>query len=309
MVHIINPPSLLVPQLKGVHVFGFDGAPCSQRVCFALAEKGLLRHRSVPWKSAAPEDCKAVPGAYIFRPVSLIRKEHLDPEYAAIQPNLVVPALVHDGNLHIESMDIIAYLDETWPANPLVPTDPGQRQLCEELVELGKALHVSVRYVSFHWGLRGLGKLDEKEEQQLRQLEQAGSPEKLVDFYSRFDHDTIDATTFVAHLRALESGWGEQEARLVSDGRPFLTGNGFSKADIIWAIKTQRIFECGYPFKRNFPHLHAWFARVRKRRGFQHGVMRNNWLMSNAFRLKATLENLTGRGIASSSVPASTVSA
>lgn len=121
MVQIINPPSTLVPLLKGVHLFGFDGAPCSQRVCFALAEKGLLRSRSVAWKSFAAKDCQSPPGSYTFRPVSLIRKEHLDPEYAAIQPNLVVPALVHDGQLHIESMDIIAYLDETWPANPLLP--------------------------------------------------------------------------------------------------------------------------------------------------------------------------------------------
>lgn len=308
MVHIINPRSFLVSRLKGVHVFGFDGAPCSQRVCFALAEKGLLCHRSVPWKSAVPTDCEAIPGAYTFRQVSLIRKEHLDPDYAAIQPNLVVPALLHHGRLHIESMDIIAYLDETRPANPLAPASASERQLCEDLVELGKALHVSVRYVSFHWGLRGLGKLNDKEEQQLRQLEQAGSPENLVDFYSRFDRNAIDATTFVGHLRALESGWEEQEARLASDGRPYLTGRQFSKADIIWAIKTQRIFECGYPLKQNFPNLHAWFTQARKRRGFQGGVVRNNWLMSNAFRLKAAFENLTGTGIARSSAAASSAS-
>ena len=298
MVQIINPPSTLVPLLKGVHLFGFDGAPCSQRVCFALAEKGLLRSRSVAWKSFAAKDCQSPPGSYTFRPVSLIRKEHLDPEYAAIQPNLVVPALVHDGQLHIESMDIIAYLDETWPANPLLPASSSERELCEALVSLGKTLHVSVRYVSFHWGLRGLGKLNEHEEMTLRQLEQAGSPEHLVDFYSRFDRDSIDASTFIGHLRALEAGWGEQEGRLARDGRPFLTGQKFSKADIIWAIKTQRIFECGYPFRKNFPHMHAWFERVRKRRGFQDGVARNNWLMSNAFRVKAAFENLTGKGIA-----------
>lgn len=309
MVQIINPPSTLVPLLKGVHLFGFDGAPCSQRVCFALAEKGLLRSRSVPWRSTAPKDCESIPGTYTFRPVSLIRKEHLDPDYAAIQPNLVVPALVHDGNLHIESMDIIAYLDKVWPINPLVPANTVERQLCEDLVELGKSLHVSVRYVSFHWGLRGLGKLNDQEELALRQLEQAGSPENLVDFYSRFDRNAIDATTFTGHLRALETGWSAQDARLARDGRPFLTGQQFSKADIIWAIKTQRILECGYPFKRNFPYLYAWFSRVRKRRGFQDGVARNNWLMSNVFRLKAVFENLTGSGLARSSGPAASARA
>ena len=301
MVHIMNPPSPLVPRLKGVHLFGFDGAPCSQRVCFALAEKGLVRSREVHWNSSAETDCQATPGGYTFRPVSLIRKEHLSPAYAAIQPNLVVPALVHDGQLHIESMDIIAYLDDAWPANPLLPVDAEARRLCDELVTLGKSLHVSVRYVSFHWGLKGLGKLNDAEERQLRQLEKTGSPEHLADFYGRFNRDEIDAQTFVQHLRALEQGWREQDKRLASDGRPYLTGSTFSTADIIWSLKTQRIFECGYPFRRNFPALHEWFQRVRRRPGFRQGVAVNNRLMSHAFRLKAAIENLLGKGIAHAS--------
>jgi hypothetical protein len=39
MAIIENPPSSLVPQLQGVHMFGFDGAPCSQRVSFGWLRK------------------------------------------------------------------------------------------------------------------------------------------------------------------------------------------------------------------------------------------------------------------------------
>lgn len=284
-------------KLRGVHLFGFDGAPCSQRVSFALAEKGLVRGATVPWASDEPSTLVAREGSYTFRPVSLIRQEHLSEAYAAIQPNMVVPALVHDGALHVESMDIIDYLDTRWPANPLTPTEPDRRRLCEDLVTLGKSLHVSVRYVSFRWGLRGLGKIDAAHEAELRALERDGSPEKLVEFYSRFNRDAIDAETYLQHLRALESGWSEQNARLAADGRPFLTGATFSKADIIWAIKVLRILECGYPFADNFPALDSWFRRVRERRGFRDGVMRTHRAMSLAFRAKAALENLLGIGI------------
>jgi len=44
---IESSSSPLVPRLRGLHLFGFDGAPCSQRVSFTLAEKGVARARSV----------------------------------------------------------------------------------------------------------------------------------------------------------------------------------------------------------------------------------------------------------------------
>ncbi len=297
MAVIPNPPSPLVGKLRGIHLFGFDAAPCSQRVSFALAEKGFHRGRTVDWPNDASGTLEAPRGTYTFRPVSLVRKMHLSEAYAAIQPNMVVPALVHDGVLHVESMDIIDYLDALSPANPLTPRDPDLARTCQTLVELGKALHVSVRYVSFHWGLKGLGKLDAAHEAVLRQLERDGSPERLVEFYSRFDRDEIEAASYLQHLRALEAGWGDQDARLAADGRPYLLGDAFSKADIIWSIKVLRILECGYPFARNFPSLHAWFERIRERPGFRDGVMRSHRAMSLAFRAKAALENLFGAGI------------
>ena len=296
MALIENPKSKLVPQLKGLHLFGFDGAPCAQRVGFALGEKGLLRAKKVKWQSAAPADVHAAPGTYISRQVSLIKKQHLSDAYAEIQPNMVVPALVHDGRLHIESMDIVSYIDATWPENPLVPTDPAAAQLAEELVELGKKLHRSVRYVSFNRGLGKIARINAQYEQTVRRLEQQGSPEKLADFYTKFNNDEIDDATNLEHLQALEAGWGAQNERL-ADGRQFLTGDSFSKADIIWAIKTLRIFECGYPFKENFPALFEWFERVQQRPGFQQGVMNHHRTMSTAFKFKAAIENLLGFGI------------
>lgn len=299
MARIDNPRSPLVGKLRGVHLFGFDGAPCSQRVAFALAEKGLLRGRTVPWSSDAAGTLNAAEGTYVFRPVSLVRKEHLSDAYAAIQPNMVVPALVHDGVLHVESMEIIDYLDGAWPGAPLVPADVEAARHCRELVELGKALHVNVRYVSFRWGLKGLGKIGPEHEAVLQSLERSGSPERLADFYARFNRDQIELETFREHLRGLESAWADLDALLAGDGRQFLTGITFSTADIIWSIKILRILECGYPFSRQFPALYAWFRRVSRRPGFRDGVMRAHRPMSLAFRAKAAVENLFGAGIRS----------
>ncbi|MEQ8234578.1 MAG: glutathione S-transferase family protein [Gammaproteobacteria bacterium] len=295
---IENPASALVTRLTGVHLFGFDAAPCSQRVACALAEKGLRRLRTVRWNDTRPRQLVAPPGTYLFREVSLVRQEHLSAEYAAIQPNMVVPALVEDGRLYIESMDIIGYLDQTRPEPMLVPDDAARAALVHELIEQGKALHVSVRYVSFHWGLGRLGKLDAATEGRLRTLERDGSPEQLVAFYSGFNHDAIDAAEYLRHLRALEAGYAAQEARLAGDARTYLTGETFTMADILWCMKVMRIMECGYPFASRYPALSAWFERVRARPAFRAGVMRHHRFLHRLFRAKATMERWLGGGIA-----------
>jgi len=297
MPKILAPESPLVARLAGLHLFGFDAAPCSQRVACALAEKGLRRHRSVRWNDPREATLTAPPGTYVFRRVSLIKQEHLTAAYAAVQPNMVVPALVDDGRLFIESMDIIDYLDERVPEPALMPREPRRAELVRTLIDEGKALHVSVRYVSFHWGLGRLGKLNAATEQRLRELERDGSPEQLAAFYAGFNRDAIDAREYLEHLRALEHGYAQQETRLRSDGRPFLTGDTFTMADIIWCMSVMRILECGYPFGARYPQLAAWFERVRARAAFRDGVMRHHRGMHHLFRFKAVLERWLGRGI------------
>ncbi len=134
-----------------MHLFGYSGAPCAQRVRFALGEKGFTRSRDIPWDSENPKNLSTTDKrSYISRCVSLPRKQHVSKEYAAIHPNMVVPALVHDGVLHIESMDIIRYLDETWPENRLIPLETEARRLCDHYVQRASDLHRSVRYMSFN---------------------------------------------------------------------------------------------------------------------------------------------------------------
>ncbi|MCP5202114.1 MAG: glutathione S-transferase family protein [Gammaproteobacteria bacterium] len=300
MALIESPASPLVPRLQGLHLFGFDGAPCAQRVNFALAEKGLERARKVKWADDHPAALVAPPGTYVYREVSLVRHDNLTEGYAAIQPNMVVPALVHDGRLYIESMDIIAYLDEAFPEQPLRPREPAAAALCDELVQLGKDLHVSVRHVTFHWSLGGLARTDTETEARVARLERGDSPEGLAEFYRRFNGNAIELATFHQHLHELEDGYAQQETRL-ADGRPFLTGPDFSIADIIWAIKVLRLTECAYPFARNFPHLAAWYRRVAARPGFRQGVLGRYKFVHHVFRVKGMLMNLFGRGVVNAS--------
>ena len=54
--------------------------------------------------------------------------EQRSPEYAAINPQCMVPALMlDDGEALTQSLAIIEYLDETWPEPPLLPREPVAR--------------------------------------------------------------------------------------------------------------------------------------------------------------------------------------
>jgi glutathione S-transferase len=299
MPRIESPASPLVSRLRGLHLFHFEGAPCAQRVRFALAEKGLRRGLEVAWRSDSEGSLTAAPGTWSSRHVSLVRKDHLTDEYAAIHPHMVVPALVQDGELWIESMDIVEHLDDVFPGPRLLPSQPSAREDALALVEQAKELHRSVRYVSFHWGLGRLGRIGAAKRELLRRLERPNSPERLLEFYGRFDEGAIDLETNRAHLAALEKGFGELEARLASDGRAFLLGSDLTVADIPWSIKVLRLTECGYPFGRNFPALWAWFGRISARPGFRRGVMAHHGFLSQAFRAKAAVENWLGVGLVS----------
>jgi maleylacetoacetate isomerase len=59
--------------------------------------------------------------------VHLRRGEQRHPEYLAVNPQGLVPALEADGHTLIQSLAIIEYLDETHPEPPFLPADAAGR--------------------------------------------------------------------------------------------------------------------------------------------------------------------------------------
>ena len=104
---IITPKNKAVTEYKGLHLYHFSQSNCSMRVRMTLEEKGLK------WTS---------------HHVNLHKGENVTPEYFGIHPKGLVPALVHDGVLIIESTDIIDYLDRQFPDPPLRP--PSGSRVC-----------------------------------------------------------------------------------------------------------------------------------------------------------------------------------
>lgn len=297
MPKIDSPSSPIPGQLQGLHLFHFDGAPCAQRVRFALGEKGLHRGREVKFDDTSQSATQGEDGRWVSRIVSLVRKDHMTPTYAAIHPNMVVPALVHDGTLFLESLDIISYLDETFGGPRLIPAPGALHDATMARVEQAKELHRSIRFVTFHWGLGRLAMLSKAERERLAELAQNGNDgEQLVDFYAGYSTGTIPESVYEEHLDRLCTAFREVNEQL-GDGRAFLMGDAVTIADAFWAMKILRLIECGYPVAELHPALFAWFERIRQRPSFQHEVMGKNRLTHHLFRAKAGVETLLGIGL------------
>lgn len=297
MAIVNRTKSELPSKLRGLHLFHYGGAPCAQRVRLVLAEKGIRRGPDVPWRSDREEHLEAPAGSYIGRAVSLPRQENLSEAYAAIHPHLVVPALVHDGTLHIESVDIMNYIDAELPGPPLVPVDGGGEE-CRALVARAAELQTAVRYVTYRWSLGGLAKLNSRKQAELQRIDSPDSPERLADFYRRFSNGEISDEAFAGHVTSLTEGFREVEA-LLADGRSWLCGETFSMADIIWVVKVQRIEEAGYPLASAFPRVKAWFDRARSRPSFEEAIRRDLGVSSRFMRARGAVQNLLGRGLRS----------
>jgi glutathione S-transferase len=115
--------------MSTLELYNAGVSTCSQRVRFVLAQKGL---------------------AYTDKRIHLEKGEHLTPEYLEINPNGLLPALVHDGRAIVDSSVINEYLEEVFPEVALIPKNPYERARMRAWVQyLDEVMTPAIRYPSF----------------------------------------------------------------------------------------------------------------------------------------------------------------
>jgi glutathione S-transferase len=111
-----------------IELYHNDMSVCAQKVRFALAEKELS------WQG---------------HHLSLRIGDQQKPEYLKLNPNAVVPTLVDNGTVIIESTVINEYLDDAYPEQRLRPADVAERARMRLWTkQLDESVHAATSVVS-----------------------------------------------------------------------------------------------------------------------------------------------------------------
>ncbi len=236
---------------KGVHVLHFAGSSCSQKLRIFLNLKGI------DWTS---------------HPIDLHANENFKPWFLGINPRGLVPVLVHDGAVHIESNDIIEHLEKTFPSPKLIPA--GFENEVAALLRHEDDLHLDLRTLSFRFVFNPPG---------------PPKPAAMLESYAANGTGTVQGARdrekdvqIAFWQRATKEGFPDERARVSAQkfraefdaldkrlaGAPYLMGEALGVLDIAWFIYAHRLSLAGYPLARLHPRVHAWKEKLGARPEF-----------------------------------------
>jgi glutathione S-transferase len=217
---------------------------CSQKVRMALAEKNLS------WED---------------RRIAFARNEHLSDWYKKLNPNGVVPTLVHDDSVIVDSSVINEYLEDAFPERPLRPADLAARARMRAWRQyIDEVPTVAIRVPSFNAHFVKLV-ADLTQEQFDAYVERM--PLRKY-FYRRMgrtgfsDQDVKDA------LEQLRQTLERMEESL--KGGDWLVGGAFSLADISVMPTVVRMEDLGLArLWSDLPRVAVWYERLQARPTFE----------------------------------------
>lgn len=235
----MNAPA---PNLVLYHAWA---STCSQKVRLALAEKQLK------WQGHV---------------INLREFEHLSDEFLALNPDGLVPVLIHDGFVVRESSVINDYLDEFFADPPLrLPGPQGRARVAMWSRFIDDVTSPAIKKPSFMANLRPY----------LQSL----SSERVSEVAARFPSRSI-AQRWV---QAARSGIADEEVELsladlrrsldrveaaLRDG-PWLVGDSYTLADINMIPFVLRMYRLpGFDLRQNWPATFDWMQRVSARPAF-----------------------------------------
>jgi len=243
-----------VLEWKGLHLLNFSQSSCSQKVRIFLAEKGI---------------------DYQSREIDIKAGDNTTAWFLGINPRGVVPVLVHDGEVHIESNDILRYLEETFPTpgHAWIPDDPGQQEAVGRLLKLEDDLHNHLRTVTM--GFLVPQKAARKSEATLEAYAANGVDDavraKQVAWWRQYGEHGITETQARETVVAFREAFCELEALLGE--QTWLLGDKPTVLDVAWYITLYRVVGAGYPIEVH-PLLHPLYQRMSARPAFRRDLVR-----------------------------------
>jgi glutathione S-transferase len=235
---------------------------CSQKVRLVLAEKELEY-----------ESCE----------IDLVGGGQHAPEYVKLNPNHVVPTLVHDGAVLTESSLINEYLDEAFPEHPMRPADLRARHAMRVWVKrIDEQVHPAAGVLTYAIGARPIA-LQQPPEVREASIEAIPDPVRRAQRRSVIEHG-VKAPEFAGAVRNFVALLDGMEATLAPGS--WLTGESFGLADAAALPYVQRLDHLAMTpllAAERRPRVADWLARVQARPSY--GPAITQWLPAPAIAL------------------------
>lgn len=264
---IIEPKDTSVKNLTGLHLYHAGFSNCSMRVRIALEEKNL---------------------AWTSHEMNLMHNETKTPEYFAINPNGVVPTLVDDGVVVIDSADIIDYLDKKYSPDSLRPESEDAQQQMYAWMYLARDNHLSIKTYMYGTLAQKHGRPKRSAAEMAEYRQNQTFDKALLAFHEKFNSDEgITQEDIAQAAQVIDGMFAKMDTRLKD--HDWLAGEAFSLADITWIPQLVVLKAAGYPFERH-THFEAWKNAIIKRPSFKTAVM--DWLPNTESKKRSNLPHV-----------------
>jgi len=234
---------------QGIHLIHFSGSSCSQKL------RIYLNYKKIKWQSHS---------------VNIATGQNYSNWFLGINPKGLLPVLVDDGRVIIESNDIIQYLENKFPQPTLISED--QQSSMSGALRNEDNLHIDIRNVAYKYMFGGLGA---KKPENLEKFENYKADvdditlkhkQEEVDFYKNFKKNGITDEAIKKSLTNFEKHYKIFDQQL--QNQKFLLGDHLSVLDIAWFIYTYRLTISEFPFKQKYPNVHKWYNLLYVRNEF-----------------------------------------
>ena len=228
---------------KGIHLFHFSGSACSQKL------RIFFNIKNINWNSHV---------------INLIKQEQFSKWFLGINPRGLVPTLVHDGDVHIESNEIMAYLDDVYKDNKLFPID-----LIDEInkdLAFEDSLHHDLRRLTFRYIIpHALGKknpstIDAKEQfEGTIQGKADENKSKEILFWKNHYQNGITDDEIIESANKFKNIYEDFDKTLKN--QKYLKGDKFTVVDLAWYVSTKRLAMAGIPIEK-YKNVQKWFSNL-----------------------------------------------
>jgi glutathione S-transferase len=231
-------------------LYHYWDSTCSMKVRFCLEEKGIAHEKKF---------------------VDLLAFDQLKPEYLTVNPNAVVPAIVHDGKSIIESTVINEYIEEVFSEVPLLPDDPVKRAAIRALVRIedGK-MHDAFRAPTFNLMIKPM--FEKASDEEIDRVA-ATHPQKWIgEYWRKTIKSPVDTASVDSSFNDLRIVMKKLNL-VLEDGRPWLGGSDVSLAECSFVSLVDRTEYLGRgDLFDEFSALKEWRSRLRARASYAKAI-------------------------------------